>query len=117
MASQSLKPDGSARDGSTINVCLMWHSVYLGNLGTNSLTHSMLRYLEEIARQSNIGFDYTVLGYGPQDKDGCRDEVVIDGRKVTFKFEQIALPYIDSLNDEVLHVVLIYPTPYFENSL
>jgi len=95
VASQSLDPDNSATGSPTINVCLMWHSVYLGNLGTNSLTYSMLRYLEDIARQSNIGFAYTVLGYGPRDKNNCWDEVIVDGRKISFKFEQIALPYID----------------------
>jgi polysaccharide pyruvyl transferase WcaK-like protein len=61
-------------------------------MGVNAFTYSMLRYLEEVAEQLNIRFTYTILGHGAGYRDGCMDKVVINGKDVPFRFEQVTIP-------------------------
>jgi len=70
----------------------MWHSIYLANMGVNAFTYSMLRYMEEIASQLGVCFDYTVLGHNPKGKDDCIEGITIEGRVIPVKCERAFLP-------------------------
>ena len=115
-----MPPEGLRHAKRALNICLMWHSVYSANMGVNALTYSTLRYLEEVAERLDVCFDYTILGQGAGDKDGCTDEVVINGKNIPFKFEHLVIPkvYLGRLRSyRVLLKWLIFRCPSFIDDL
>ena len=92
LAPVQAKPLNHTRREKIIEVCLIWHSVYSANMGVNALTYTTLRYLEEVAEQLQICFDYTILGRGVRAEDRSIDEIVIDNKRISFTFEKLNIP-------------------------
>lgn len=88
---EKLEPIGK---DSVLDVCLVWHSVYSPNMGVNALTYAALWYLETLAAQLGVRFNYTILGQGPVSKGDCLDQIEIGDKRIPFKFERLVLPNV-----------------------
>lgn len=76
----------------TLNVGLLWHTVYLPNMGVNALTYATLRYLEAAAEELGVHFSYVMFGHNLAEEDNFVDQVSIGGEPVAFRFRKLSLP-------------------------
>nr|OEJ79328.1 hypothetical protein A5482_00245 [Cyanobacterium sp. IPPAS B-1200] len=70
-----------------MKICLLWATVYSGNMGVNALTYSALTYLEKLSQMTNQKYQYILIGTG---KNAIvEDKIEINSQELHFKFYPI----------------------------
>lgn len=95
MCSVKQTQDNPLSHRTSLNVGLLWHTVYLPNMGVNALTYATLRYLEAVAEELGGHFSYVMFGHSLTGEDDFVDQVIIGGKPVTFRFKKLSLPGLD----------------------